>query len=152
MKRLLFFNLLLFIVIICCGCKGEPNSYVSQNEVAYLTIKTTYYDMPQKIVTKKEDISNVINYINDIKKKSINMDSLRGGNTSWIQTYDEDDYMIDSIMFQGKYLDLNGQMYKINEIENERMMDLYDFLDYSETNWEENCLDALNYQKPYKRK
>ena len=108
--------------------------------------------MPQKIVTKKEDISNVINYINDIKKKSINMDSLRGGNTSWIQTYDEDDYMIDSIMFQGKYLDLNGQMYKINEIENERMMDLYDFLDYSETNWEENCLDVLNYQKPYKRK
>lgn len=97
------------------------------NKLIFKSIEDNKY----KVIDKKEDIENVINFINDISGEKTESKSINDWNFL-IQTSGVDSNH--SIIIEGDIMNVDEEWYKIDSQEVEKLKDIYNELRYEEKN------------------
>lgn len=103
-------------------------NFIDSSNIDKLIFKSIE-DNKYKIIDKKEDIENVINFINDISGEKIESKSINDWNFL-IQTSGVDSNH--SIIIEGDIMNVDEEWYKINSQQVEKLKDIYSELNYEE--------------------
>lgn len=134
MKRLA----ILVILLLClCGCQKEQaatSKTLNTDGVKSMKIAILPSPPQAKTVDGEKDIEAVINHINAIDKKEIDLGDVNGWEIL-IQTYDENEVQKNAITFLAHYISIDDVWYEVSEVEMEKMRELYNDLQYEEYAW-----------------
>ena len=103
-------------------------NFIDSSNIDKLIFKSIE-DNKYKIIDKKEDIENVINFINDISGEKIESKSINDWNFL-IQTSGVDSNH--SIIIEGNTMNVDEEWYKIDSQNVEKLKDIYNKLNYEE--------------------
>lgn len=111
--------------------KALSDSFINYNNITKVIIKETFESNTYKAIDKKNDIENVIGFINNISKEEINK-----------QTLDDWDFLIQtngvdsnhSIIVRNDIMNIDNKWYKINGEEVNKLKSMYNDLNYNENN------------------
>lgn len=105
-------------------------NFVDSSNIDKLIFKSIEYNK-YKVIDKKEDIENVVNFINDISGEKTESTSLNDWNFLIQTSGVNSDH---SIIIEGDIMNVDEEWYKIDSQDVEKLKDIYNELNYEEKN------------------
>ncbi|MCB2291055.1 hypothetical protein LGK97_15065 [Clostridium sp. CS001] len=104
------------------------NNIINPEETESITITTLPSPPKIKIIDKKEDIKEIITFINSIKLEETKHDNIKG----WVILIATKGKNNHSLSFLGSLIHIDGKWYTTNKDELSKLRTLYNDLDYKE--------------------
>lgn len=116
--------------------EDDSDKKIKINELVKITIlvHTSGTTNRVKEIDQKKDIKTVINYVNDIQKEKASYYS-SNDEEILIRIHDKDGLEIVAATISPPWMQVYGENYRIADDEFEKFMELYDMLDYPESDW-----------------